>query len=503
MFLQPEAADLLNLEPRFADMSCSMRACAKQPGAIAKETEKAVAIARKFNREVTRLHDLEADAALQEDPGKLPREIVEDANRRGFYTMFIPRIFGGQGYSLSCAGPFLEEISSVCLATANIIGVHYLGFTILTASWNPEMINRIAREVAEGEKSGEPCLLSLAITEPEAGTDVQNIELMDRGAPGCRAEKTENGYVLNGTKIFISMGHLSTWHIVNAYTDLSRPSETTVMLAVKRGMPGFSLGKKEDKMGQKACPASELVFKDCPVPAENVCFESRDADRRPRGIKGTNEQILAYIWGASRMGVAAFGAGAARGAFEQALAFAGETEIAGKPLASHQWCQGMLAEMYKNAAAARTLYMEANYANGLYGLWKYLNAKPLYYANRIIPRAVFDRIGPWICRKRITTRLLRKLALDLQKDEEIDRVDGWASLAKFASTDAAVKNCRLALEIMGGAGLRHDRRIEKITRDAKLLQIYEGTNQINRINLFKRLVKRNCPDAEVFSPLSG
>lgn len=499
MLSRPEIMFLLQQEPKFEDIACGLRACAKQPRAVEGEAKKAVAAARKFNREVTRGSDLKLDAALQKNPDHLPWEIVCEANRRGFYTMFIPKIFGGQGYSLSCIAPFLEEISSACLAFANIIGVHYLGFTILTASWNLEMINRISREVAQGEKNEDPCLISLAITEPDAGTDVQNIELMDRGSPGCRAEKTGGGYLLNGTKIFISMGHVSTWHIVNAYTDLSRPSENTVMLAVKKGMTGFSPGKKEDKMGQKACPASELVFNNCPVPAENVCFESTDGDLRARGRKGTNEQILAYIWGASRMGVAAFGAGAARGAFEQALAFAGQTEAGGKLLASHEWCQGLLAEMYKNAAAARTLCMEANYANGLYGLWRLLNTRPLYYANRVIPKALFDRIGPWLCRKRVSTRLIRKLALDGQSDAEIDRVDGWASLAKFAATDAGVKNCDLALQIMAGAGLRHDLRAEKITRDAKLLQIYEGTNQINRINLFKRLIRRNCPEAELFS----
>lgn len=503
MLSKSEIRNLLNRDPKFEDMTSSLRACARQPGAISGEAEKVVAIARKFNKEVTRVHDLKLDARMQQDPEHLPWEIVEEANRQGFYTMFIPRVFGGKGYSLSCAGLFLEEIASACLATANIIGVHYLGFTILTASWNIKMIDRISREVADGEKQGRPCLISLAITEPEAGTDAQNIDLMDRGNLGCGAEKKNKGYLVNGTKIFISMGHMSTWHIVNAYTDLKKGSENTVVLAVKKGMPGFSTGGREHKMGQKGCPASELVFKDCMVPDEQVCFDSTDGQKQARGVKGTNAQMLAYIWGASRMGVSSFGTGAARGAFETAREFAGRTEAGGKRLINHEWCQSMLAEMYKNAAASRALYMEATYANGLYGLWKYLNLKPVYYLNRILPSALFNTVGPWICRRRAVTRIARKLAFDRQTDAEIDRVDGWAALAKFAATDAGVKNCHMALEIMGQAGLRHDRRAEKMLRDAKLLQIYEGTNQINRINLFKRLVKPDDPEVEVFSQQAG
>lgn len=499
MLSRSEQSAWLSRAPKFEDITCSLAATARQPGAIATETARAVAIARKFNEAVTRDRDLELDARVQEDPAYLPWDIVETANRWGFYTMFIPKLFGGKGYSLFCVGPFLEEISSACLAFANIIGVHYLGFAILTASWNLKLLNRISREVVAGEKNNAPCLISLAITEPEAGTDAQNIELMDRGNLLCRADKTESGYRLNGGKIFISMGHMSTWHIVNAYTDLNKPSENTVMLAVKKGMPGFSLGSKENKMGQKGCPASELVFRDCRVPDSHVCIDSETAGRFKRGRRGSNEQILAYIWGASRMGVGAFGCGAARGAYEQAVAFARRHRVDGRLLINQEWCQSRLAEMYKNVSLARAIYMEAAYANGLYGLWKYLHLKPLYYLNRLLPMGLFDRVGPWLCEKSWATKLVRKLAFDGQSDAEMNRVDGLASLAKFAGTDAGVANCHMAVELMGQAGLRQDRRAEKMLRDAKLLQIYEGTNQINRLNLFKRLIGQGHPEIRMFS----
>ncbi len=104
-----------------------------------------------------------------------------------------------------------------------------------------------------------------------------------------------------------------------------------------------------------------------------------------------------------------------------------------------------------------------------------------------------------IYRLSVTTAIMRKLNFDRQKDDEIDIVDGWGSMAKVTGTNAGMANCRLALDLMGQAGLRHDQGIEKIFRDARLLQIYEGTNEINRINVFKRLIQRSCPEASPFS----
>jgi alkylation response protein AidB-like acyl-CoA dehydrogenase len=499
MISRSEVKNYLGQEPKFEDIMCGLQATGKQPKGIIKETRKVIAIARKFNEEIARPAVLGLDRKMHTDHDYLPWEYVEEANRRGFYTMFIPKIFGGQGYSMSTVGYFLEEIASVCLAMANIIGVHYLGVTMLCSSWNIRMIDKLCRAVAAGEQSGNPCLLTLAMTEPDAGTDSQNVEFMDTGSLRCHARKVAGGYVINGTKIFISMGHLSTWHMVHAYTDLKRGSGNTVMLAVKTGTKGFSFGKKENKMGQKGSIASELIFNDCFIPDENVCIDNRDIAELSRSRKDTNEQVFAYIWGASRMGVGSFGAGAARGAFEVALQFASENKVDGKLLIDHEWCQARLAEMYKNVAVARTTYAEANYANGLYGLWKLLNIKPLYYLMKYSPPGLLDKIGKWLNQKPILTRIYRKLCLDMQKDEEIDRVDGWGSLAKFSCTDAAVINCRMALEIMGQAGIRQDQRAEKMLRDSKLLQIYEGTNQINRINLFKRLVARSCPGAKTMA----
>lgn len=501
MISRQEIVTLNKREPRFEDIMCSLEATRRQPKGIIGESKKVIAIARKFNDEVVRQANLEIDRRCQEDYRYLPWEYVHQANTYGLYTLFLPKMFGGKGYSPASMCYYLEELATECVGMANMVGAHYLGLTFLLSTANMKITEKICREVVDGEKSGEPCLLTLAMTEPNAGTDSQNMEFMDTGGLACHAQKTDNGYVINGTKIFISMGHMSTWHIVQAYTDLKTASESIVTFAVKTGQKGFSFGKQEKKMGQKASVASELIFNDCFIPDDQVCLDNQQAKFLKRSIKETNAQVFAYIWSASRTGVGALCVGVARGAFETAMDFAATHEIDEKRLINQEWCQSMLAEMYKNVAAGRCVYNEANYANGMYGLLKLMNIKPIYYANRYLPKMVLFKLFSWLFTKKATTTWTRRFYFDFQKDDDIDRVDGWGSLAKFSGSDAGMANCRMALEIMGLAGLRHDMRAEKMMRDAKLLQIYEGTNQINRLNLFKRLLARSCNDVLSFSPL--
>ncbi len=362
---------------------------------------------------------------MHENPDYLPWDLVEKINDWGLYTMWIPKIFRGQGYNMPSMCYFVEEIASVRLAIANLIGVHYLGVRTLTSTWNMRLINHICREIQLGEKNHTPCLVSLAITEPGAGTDVEETDLLDKGNITCHAGKVPGGYQLNGAKIFISNGHLSTWHMVIAYSDLEKPADKIVVLAVKTGTPGFAFGRKERKMGQKACPASELIFKDCFVADEFVCLDPEQvaeqvaASRRsPREIY---MQMIDYVVSATRAGVGAFATGAARGAFETALEFVSQTVVAGKPLINHEWAQCMLAEMYKNVAMSRLTYVETNYANGLYGSFRDLQKKPMYYYYRLMPLKWLDKFAPSLLNKPVMTRLARKTQMDGQTDDEIHR----------------------------------------------------------------------------------
>ncbi len=498
MYEETTISNLLEREPRFRDIMCSFDSVGKMPKGAIDEYREAVILARRFNQTVVRPNALELDRKMQEDPTYLPWDFVEEANRWGFYTMWIPKIFGGKGWNLGSMIPFIEELCLECAGMGNLVAVQYFGISILFSTWNIRIIDKVCREVVEGEKTGKPCLVSGAVTEPGAGTDAEEVELMAKGSMKCHARKVDGGYVVNGTKVFISNGHLSTWHMLIAYEDLSRPDETTMILAVRNGMKGFSFGRMEKKMGQKSCPASELVFEDCFIPGENLCISAEGVKSLRRSPKETAKQVIDFVVSATRPGVGAMGTGVARGAFQAALEFARETKVEGKRLIDQEWAQCMLAQMYANVALARLTYMECNHIGGRYGIASLMNIKPLYYYMKATPTSMFDMFMPMTNKMEATTTVYRKLVMDGQKEEDQALASGWGSLAKFAATDLGIRNCHLAIELMGQAGIRHDRRAEKCLRDSKLLQIYEGTNQLNRLNLFNCLVKRAAPEALVY-----
>lgn len=499
MLSNAEVSGRLSAFPKFEDMCLSLPYAPHMPGGMVRETKKVIAMARKFNAEVARPRALELDRRTHEDPDYMPWDLVKLANKWGLYTMWIPRMFGGRGCNMPSMSFFSEEVGSACLGIMNVIGVHYLGVAGVVASANTRLAKRILGEVVQGEKEGNPCLIALATTEPGAGTDVEEVDLIDKGKVACHAQRVKGGYVVNGTKVFISMGHVSTWTVLYAYGDLKKPSETTVGLMVKTGTKGFSFGTHENKMGQRVCPASVLVFEDCFIPDDQVLF-SPDLVRKftKKPVRDIAQRYIDYVVSATRPGVCAFGVGAARGAFETALKYASTATVNGRLLINNEWVQSMLAEMYKNVALGRLAYVEANYANSHRGLYKLLQLKPIYYYFRLMPQAYFDKVLGPILEKDYSSRIMGKLTFDWARSEDQRSCSGWASLAKVAGTDIGVKNCQMALELMGQTGLRQDAGAEKMLRDIKLLQIYEGTNQLNRLNVFKCLIAPEIPQAVTF-----
>jgi hypothetical protein len=159
----------------------------------------------------------------------------------------------------------------------------------------------------------------------------------------------------------------------------------------------------------------------------------------------------------------------------------------------------MLAEMNKNVMVSRHAYVESNFANGLNGMYKTLQIKPIFYLVRYAPTAVLKKLVPPFMQSRAATWLMRKVHCDWQTDAEIERTSGLGSLAKITGTDAGVKNAQMALDLMGQAGLRQEWLAEKHLRDAKLMQIYEGTNELNRLNLFKCLGGGHLSQVSVFT----
>jgi acyl-CoA dehydrogenase len=156
MFSDNINSALLEREPRFRDITCSLRSVHKLPGAVLKETQELVALARRFNDEVVRPRALELDRMKHEDPDYLPWDIVEEANRWGFYSMFIPKLFGGRGMNMPGLSYVLEEIASGCTAISNLIGVHYLGVGTLCGSWNISVMKGKGRESPASSRSPSP-----------------------------------------------------------------------------------------------------------------------------------------------------------------------------------------------------------------------------------------------------------------------------------------------------------------------------------------------------------
>jgi alkylation response protein AidB-like acyl-CoA dehydrogenase len=239
----------------------------------------------------------------------------------------------------------------------------------------------------------------------------------DPSAVRTRARRDGDEYVLNGTKQWITNGGEAETYVVIAVTDPARGARGLSALVVEKGAPGFEFGKKEDKLGIRASATRELIFNDCRVPAENLL-----------GKEGTGFITTMRTFDRTRPGVAAQAVGIAQGALDLALAYAKERRQFGQPISSFQGLQFMLADMATRTEAARAL---------------------TYAAARMMDAGARD-------------------------------VSRYSSACKLFASDAAVQVATDALQIFGGYGYMREYPIEKYFRDAKITQLYEGTNQIQR-----------------------
>jgi len=248
----------------------------------------------------------------------------------------------------------------------------------------------------------------------------------DAGAIRTRATRVGNEYIMNGTKVFITNGGVAHIYTVVAVTDPAKGTRGTSAFIVQDDYPGFKLGKEEDKMGIRASATREIVFDDCHVPAENLI-----------GREGEGFGVAMKTLDKSRPGVAAQALGIAQGAFDLALDYARKRIQFGQPIASHQGIQFMLADMATQIEAARAL---------------------LYTAARLI-------------------------------DSGAKNIAQLSAMSKLMASDVAMKVTTDAVQIFGGYGYMRDYPVEKYMRDAKITQIYEGTNQIQRMVIARTLIR--------------
>jgi alkylation response protein AidB-like acyl-CoA dehydrogenase len=350
---------------------------------------------------------------------EFPWQIVKDLADADMFRVFVPEEYEGLGGGCLELCLVVEELSRVCSGVAVTYAASALGCMTLMEYGTGEQKRKYLPDIAGGKKLG-----AFAITEPTAGSDASNIK--------TTAEKVAGGYLLNGTKQFITNGGEAAIYTVIALTDKNRGARGASAIIVEKDTPGFTFGKKEKKLGIRTSATRELVFKNCLVPEENLL-----------GRPGLGFIQAMRLFDKSRPGIGAQAVGLAQGALEAAVDYAEqrvqfEQQIINMPVIQH-----MLADMAIQVEAARAL---------------------VYAAARYV-------------------------------DSGAKNVTEASAMAKVFASDAAMKVTVDAVQICGGSGYMRDYPVEKMMRDAKILQIYEGTNQILRGAVAANLRKRKARTA--------
>jgi len=335
---------------------------------------------------------------------EFPWEIIKVLADTDLCGIYIPEEYGGLGGGLLDLCLVVEELSRVCSGVAVSCAASGLGTFTMLDYGTEEQKRKYLPDIASGRK-----LAAFALTEATAGSDAAAIK--------TTAQRTSAGYVLNGTKQFITNGGEAEIYTVIALTAKEKGPRGASAFLVEKGTPGFSFGRKEKKLGIRASSTRELVFEDCPVPKENMI-----------GREGMGFIMTMRLLDRSRPGLGAQAVGLAQGALEAAVDYARQRIQFGHPIIAQQAVQHMLADMATQVEAARAL---------------------VYAAARMI-------------------------------DSGAKNFTQESAMAKVFASDTAMRVTTDAMQIFGGVGYMRDYPIEKMFRDAKITQIYEGTNQVLR-----------------------
>ncbi len=354
-------------------------------------------------------------AAKYDATEEFPWEIVKVLAQSDLCGVYIPEEYGGMGGGILELCITTEELSRGCAGIGLAFAGTALGTDPILLFGNDEQKQKYLPDIASGKK-----LAAYGITEPAAGSDVSAMQ--------TTATKDGDHYILNGTKHFITNGGEADTYTIVAMTDKAKGSRGASVFIVEKGTPGFTFGKKEEKLGIRASTTRELIFTDCRVPKENLL-----------GREGQGFLIAMRTFDMSRPGIGAQAVGIAQGAFDAALKYSTERHQFGKPISSFQGIQFMLADMATQIEAARAL---------------------VYAAARQIDAGVKD-------------------------------VTMQSSMAKMFASDVAMHVTTDAVQIFGGYGYIKEYPVEKYMRDAKITQIYEGTNQIQRNIIALNLIKES------------
>lgn len=419
-------------------------------GAIDDDILDVAARARRFAREVLRPAGLRVDRRMERDHDYFPWPEVVEGARRGWLAAAIPRGWGGGGLGITAMSVAIEEMCAGDAGLANIFGAHGLGLLPVMLCGDLALAADVLGSVARAERTERPKLCAFAITEPGAGSDVEERDGLERGDVRAVARPVAGGYRVSGRKVFISNGSVADHVAVYAAVDPRDRAGSWTAVLVDRGSDGFACARVERKLGQRACPAAELVFDDVFVPAH-----------RRIGREGDGWELTRRVLAVSRGPVGAIATGIARDAYEAALDW-----VRALPAERREpWMHDRLAVMAMRIRAARAAYVEAA-----------AHCDAVLMPGRGA-RAVATAVGRFAAARR---------ALEAaHADRSARAAEAWAhqvvlgATAKVVASDAAMWVTTEVLDVIppGAGELRA--RAEKAFRDAKLTQIYEGTNQIN------------------------
>ena len=351
------------------------------------------------------VNEVKPIAAEIDETERFPMENVKKMAELGMMGIPFPKELGGAGGDVLSYIISVEELSKVCGTTGVILSAHTsLCASLLYENGTPSQKEKYLIPLAKGEKIG-----AFGLTEPGAGTD----------AAGQQTTAVLDGdnYILNGSKIFITNGGVADTFIVFAMTDKSQGTRGISAFIVEKDFPGFSIGKKEDKLGIRASSTTELIFENCVVPKENLI-----------GKEGKGFGIAMKTLDGGRIGIAAQALGIAEGAYEEAVKYMKERKQFGRPLSAFQGLQWMIAEMETKIEAAKLLVYKA----------AWLKQNKLPYS-----------------------------------------VD--AAKAKLFAAEVAMDVTTKAVQIHGGYGYTKEYPVERMMRDAKITEIYEGTSEVQKM----------------------
>jgi butyryl-CoA dehydrogenase len=362
-------------------------------------------VAEKVMRPVAAKYDVEQT---------FPWEVQQGIKAAGLSGVWIPKQYGGMGGGVLDLCLVVEEFSRACGGMGVGYAVNALGSFPILVGGTKEQQERWLPPIAAGET-----LISFGLSEKDAGSDA--------GSMTTRAERDGDGYVLNGEKKWNTGGAVASLNTIFAVTEPGRGARGVSAFVVEKDMPGYRVGKHEDKMGIRCVPVVEIHLENCRVPKANLLG----------GEEGRGFKHAMMTLDRARPGVASQAVGLAQGALDLAIEYTHTRQQFGQSVSSFQGIQWMLADMATQIEAARAL---------------------VHHAARVI-------------------------------DSGAKNITKVSAMCKLMATDVAMKVTTDAVQLFGGYGYCKDYPVEKYMRDAKITQIYEGTNQIQRLVIARALLR--------------